>query len=203
MPNADSADSAGALSWPGLICGRLAPASGYTAALAPSSLTPPPKGLWLIRCTVDGLTPNRSAICEHRGGQAWPARPVWRLPPFRVSAAALSVCPHYGPAQSRRGLVPESSPAQTRRKRPSSGTLPCPTTWWCRCPVGEGKDRSGARVDRTGTPQGPAGYGPVDRPTRPSPCRIGAWPRPGRGRRSARCSSAHPAHPRPPAPPRG
>jgi hypothetical protein len=67
MPNADSAESAGALSWLGLICGRLAPASGYTAALAPSSLTPPPKGLWLIRCTVDGLTPNRSAILRTPG----------------------------------------------------------------------------------------------------------------------------------------
>ena len=69
-----------------------------------------------------------------------------------LSAADPSACPHSGPAQSRLGPVPESSPAQTRRKRPSSETWPCLPAWWCRGPVGAGKDRSGARANRTGRP---------------------------------------------------
>ena len=110
MPNADLAESAGAFSWPGLICGRLAPASGYTAALTPSSLTPSPKGRWLIRCTVEGLTPKRAAILRTPGrpGLASAARMASstlsgiggrpkRLPSLRARAIPARMFPNYRP----------------------------------------------------------------------------------------------------------
>ena len=110
--------------------------SGYaTATLAPS------KGR-LMRCTVDGLTPNRSAMTR------MPGRPgVARASRIRFSSAEAiggrpRRFPTLGPSQARRGRVPGSWRARTRQPRPSSETSPCLPASWCRAPVGAGIDRS-------------------------------------------------------------
>ena len=95
--------------------------NGYAAAtLAPS------KGR-LMRCTVDGLTLNRSAMTR------MPGRPgVARASRIRFSSAGAigeadqDASPRSGPSQARRGRVPGSWRARTRQTRPSSGTWPCP-----------------------------------------------------------------------------
>ena len=96
----------------------------------------------LMRCTVDGLTPNRSATTR------MPGRPgVARASRIRFSNTGAiggrpRRFPSLRPSQARRGRVPGSWRARTRQIRPSSETLPCPQASWCRVPVGAGIDRS-------------------------------------------------------------
>jgi hypothetical protein len=87
-----------------------------------------------MRCTVDGLTPNRSAMTRMPGRPGVASR-------IRFSSAGATdqdASPRSWPAQARRGRVPESWRTRTQQTRPSSETSPCRRASWCRAPVGAG-----------------------------------------------------------------
>src|SRR5262245_65901631 len=94
-----------------------------------------------MRCTVDGLTPNRSAMTRMPGAPESPEPHGFVFPAQGLSEADQAASPRSWPSQARRGHVPESWRARTRQIRPSSETSPCLQTSWCRAPVGAGIDR--------------------------------------------------------------
>jgi hypothetical protein len=125
------------------------------------------------------LTPNRAAILRTpsvRPGLSRAARMA-----FSTSAGigGRAACPHPWLAQGQLAHAPGSLRARTPQRHPSSETSPCLPASWCRGLVDVGTGQYAGHAARTGAQPSPGGCARACQPTRPSPCRIADWQRPG------------------------